>query len=170
MSVTTLISEDEYLRTSYPDLDCEFCDGEVIERAMPTSLHSETQELVSGFFLILRRHRGIPIYARPELRTKMRPAKYRIPDVSVYWPAKPRNPIPEIRALVAIEIMSSDDTLEGLSRKLREYLDLGIPHVWLVDPITRLFYAYDHRGLHRVPDYPLPEIGVTVQPSDFFEA
>ena len=169
MAVTTLISEQEYLQTSYPDLDREYCDGEVIERCMPPSLHSETQDLISVFFGMCRL-RGIPIYARPELRTRIRTAKYRIPDVSIYWPVKPKEPIPEIRPLVAIEILSPDDTIEGVSRKLHEYLQLGVPHVWLLDPKASVFHVYDQLGLRQVPCFFIPEVGVEIQPSDFFEA
>ena len=42
MGARTAISVEEYLRTSYPGLDREYRDGEVLERTVPDFLHSYT--------------------------------------------------------------------------------------------------------------------------------
>jgi len=44
------ISVDEYLHTSFPDLDREYRDGELVERSVPDYLHGRTQALLLVFF------------------------------------------------------------------------------------------------------------------------
>ena len=54
------ISVDGYLHTSFPDLDREYRDGELVERSVPDYLHGRTQALLG------RRHllRACPINRR----------------------------------------------------------------------------------------------------------
>ena len=47
---TTLVSVEEYLRTSYPDGDCEYVDGEIVER--------NVGEIDHGRFAIAHRDSG----------------------------------------------------------------------------------------------------------------
>ena len=49
MGVKTAASLDEYLRTSFPDLDPEYRDREIVERTWPDFLHSRTQTLLAFF-------------------------------------------------------------------------------------------------------------------------
>ncbi|MCX7418647.1 MAG: Uma2 family endonuclease [Planctomycetia bacterium] len=39
--------------------------------------------------------------------------------------------------ILAVEILSPSDTMEGVSEKIEEYLALGVPLVWVVDPRFR---------------------------------
>lgn len=41
-----------------------------------------------------------------------------------------------------VEVLSPDDTVMGLSEKLREYFAIGVRLVWIADPRARLVYAY----------------------------
>ena len=61
---------EEYLHTSFVDLDREYRDGEVVERSLPDYLHSRTQALLGVFFEALRKQ--LLVYACPELRMKLR--------------------------------------------------------------------------------------------------
>lgn len=46
---------EEYLRTSFPDLDKEYRDGELVERSLPDYLHSKTQGLLIVLLSALRK-------------------------------------------------------------------------------------------------------------------
>lgn len=46
---------------------------------------------------------------------------------------------------LAVEVVSPNDTAEKLSRKLRDYMDAGIPLVWVIYPGTRSGMAYRAR-------------------------
>jgi len=43
---TTLVSVDEYSRTSYPDGDCEYVDGEIVERNVGEIDHANLQSRI----------------------------------------------------------------------------------------------------------------------------
>ena len=51
MSVTALVSVEEYLRTSYSDGDREYIDGRVVERNVGTTDHSHWQSRMLVFLL-----------------------------------------------------------------------------------------------------------------------
>jgi len=165
MSARAGISADEYLHTSFPDLDREYRNGELVERSLPDYLHARTQALLIVFFEALRKI--LPVYACPEIRVKLREGLYLIPDVAIFWPSKPL-PVPELPPLIVIEILSPDDRLATVREKLEEYKAWGAPHVWLVDPHSRRLYTCDD-GFREVVTFTVPELGVTVTPNDIFE-
>ena len=47
MDVTTLVSVEEYLRTSYPDADREYIDGRIVERNVGEVDHSDLQTAIA---------------------------------------------------------------------------------------------------------------------------
>jgi Uma2 family endonuclease len=156
----------EYLRTSYPDLDKEYRDGELVERSLPDYLHSRTQGLLIMLLGALRK--TFPVFVCPELRVRVRPGLIRIPDVSVYYPNEPQERVPTTPPFVAIEILSPDDRMADVRNKLAEYRAWGVTHVWLVDPHSKRMYARDAE-LVEVPTLKIPELGVEVTPADIFE-
>lgn len=167
MATKAVLSEAEYLRTSFPGVDQEFHDGEIIERTMPDPLHSRTQAKLCAFFI--NNERNHRTFSYPELRLRPRPDRVIIPDVAVYCPNLIGNTAPtDIEPLIIIDILSPDDRMSEVRNKLQEYIDWGVPHVWLIDPhMKRLYLCKD--GLHEVPSYTLPEINLTVTPADLFD-
>ena len=133
MGANTAASVEDYLRTSFPDLDREYRDGEIVERTLPDSLHSRTQALLAFFFEALRKR--FPVYVYPELRVKRREGLILIPDICVYWPERPLSRLPDTPPLVAIEILLADDRLAAVRDKFEEYRVWGVKYVWLVDRI-----------------------------------
>jgi Uma2 family endonuclease len=166
MAAKTAIPVDEYLHTSFPGVDCEYRDGELVERTMPDYLHSRTQALLGFFFEALRKR--LSVYTCPELRMRVREGLYLIPDVAVFWPSAPALLVPDSAPLVAIEILSPDDRLTAVREKLQEYRAWGVPHVWLVDPHSRRLYTCD-AGLTEVNSFSIPELNVTLGPAEVFE-
>lgn len=139
MGTKAAISEKEYLHTSFPGVDCEYRDGELVERTLPGYIHGRTQGLIFMFFDRLRKQ--LSVFASVETRVKLREGVYLIPDVSVFWPTPPASapdsPPPGSPPLVAIEVLSPDDRMSVVREKLQEYRALGVGHVWLVDPHSR---------------------------------
>ena len=140
MGSATALSVEEYLRTSFPDLDREYRDGEIVERSLPDYLHGKTQALLAALFLALGEQ--LSLHPCVETRMRVRPNRYLIPDVAVFHPDEPKA-IPETPPLVAIEVLSPDDKMGEVREKLEEYRTWGVPHVWLVDPRSRPFYTGD---------------------------
>ncbi len=80
MSVATTVPLSEYLNTSYRP-DCEYVDGELVDRNAGEWDHSRLQALLIGFILALEKKLGILVV--PEQRVKVNTTRFRIPDVSV---------------------------------------------------------------------------------------
>jgi len=160
------ISVDEYLHTSFPDLDREYRDGELVERSVPDYLHGRTQALLLVFFEALRKQ--LSFYACSETRVKVREGLYLIPDVSVFRPSPPPSSVPDQPPFIAVEILSLDDRLTAVREKLEAYKSWGVPHVWLVDPHSRRMYTCEAR-LTEVASLRIPELDVEVTPGEIFE-
>ncbi len=165
MAVGTALSVEQYLATSFPDLDKEYRDGELVERSLPDNLHSKTQALVAAFFGGLRKN--LPVFTRVSLRLKIRPTLYLIPDVCVFYPSEPQRRYPDTPPFIAIEILSLDDKLNDVREKLETYRTWGVTHVWLVDPHSRRMYTCDS-GLMEVATLQVPELNLTLTPAEVF--
>lgn len=87
MGAKAALSVEQYLHTSFPDLDMEYRDGEVVERSLPTYLHGKTQFLILAFFAALRKAHSL--YVCAETRMRLRAGLYLIPDVAVFHPDEP---------------------------------------------------------------------------------
>jgi Uma2 family endonuclease len=144
MTVGTLISVEEYLNTSY-DPDVEYVDGVLVERNVGDWLHSLIQRNI-----IIALSRKYPrVYAVPELRSKTRDTRYRLPDVCVLL-APPTTKYLLDAAFVAIEILSEDDRMSALIEKLKEYAAKGTPHIWVIDPRLKQMYTFRQNCLAEV--------------------
>lgn len=166
MGIRAALPVEEYLRTSYPDLDKEYRDGELVERSLPDYLHSKTQGLLILLLGALRK--TFPVFVCPELRVRVRPGLIRIPDVSVYYPNEPQERVPTSPPFVAIEILSPDDRMTDVRNKLAEYRAWGVSHVWLVDPHSKRMYTCDAE-LVEVSTLKIPELGIEIRSGDIFE-
>jgi Uma2 family endonuclease len=166
MGTKAALSVEEYLHTSFPDLDKEYRDGKLVERTLPNSLHGRTQLRLGAFFLAAAK--SISLWPHSETRMKIRSGVYLIPDIAVFFPDKPPL-VPDTPPLVAIEIYSPDDRLPAVYQKLEEYRAWGVKHVWLVDPESKRMYTWD-RALTEVPTLLIPELGIEVAPADVFES
>jgi Uma2 family endonuclease len=165
MATKAALSEQKYLRTSFPGVDQEYRDGELLERALPDTDHSETQ---ANFIIFFGGKRSLGLYAFPALRLRLRPGRFAIPDLSVFWPHRPTAKVPDTPPLIAIEILSPDDRLSDVRHKLGEYAASGVTHIWLADPEASVLYWFGPEGLREVVSYAIPEVGLELKPGDIF--
>ncbi len=143
-SPLTLVSEQEYLHTSYRP-DCDYIDGFLLERNLGQFDHSTLQMLV--LMALQSRAENWNVLVRPELRLKVRNRKYRVPDVMVLDADAPRTPVIEHPPLLCIEIVSPDDRMPDLVTRAADYTDVGVPLTWILDPTGKRSYIYDQDGL-----------------------
>ena len=158
------MSVEEYLHLSFPDLDREYRDGEIVERSLPTYLHGKTQGILIAIFIALRSRMNV--FPSVETRMKIRTGLYLVPDVAVFYPDEPSD-VPENPPLIAIEVLSPDDRLTAAREKLEEYRTWGVPHVWLVDPYSKRMYTCDEK-LIEVTRFTVPELAIEISPSQIF--
>ena len=52
--------------------------------------------------------------------------------------------------LIAIEILSPEDTLGAMRAKAAEYRQFGVEHIWIVDPEARIALRSTEAGLEEV--------------------
>jgi Uma2 family endonuclease len=152
VATKTQIAAEQYLHMTF-EHDAEFVHGEIVERSMPDYIHGRIQFLLGlAFGRLIQSH---PLYPCFEVRMKIAPEVYRIPDVAVFAGAPPRLTVPETPPLVVIEILSKDDRHSDLMQKLEEYRTWGVSNIWIVDPATKRFSVYTELGLQNVSSFNL---------------
>jgi Uma2 family endonuclease len=134
----TLIPLDEYLSTVY-DPDREFVDGELIERNMGEFDHSALQTIIAALLYSQRRDSGIHVYT--ELRVQISAARYRIPDITVTR-QKGKGRILLEPPFLCVELVSPEDRVSRMEKKIDDYLAFGVTYVWLIDPEDRSAWIY----------------------------
>lgn len=140
-AVNRMVSVDEYLNSSYRP-DCELIDGRLEEKPMPTRLHSYVQVLIGQWFQNHKRDWGT--LAMSEARTRVREDRFRLPDVSVVLIGVKMIDAPmEEPPLIAIEIMSREDTFASLRDRASDLSRMGAEYIWLLDPAAQKAYAFD---------------------------
>jgi Uma2 family endonuclease len=132
MSTKVLMSVDEYLRTSFDGADCEYLDGEVVERNMGEYGHGRLQFHLGRLLGQFEAQTGICVAL--EVRIRVSPQRYRIPDISVWRDDTVGGAIPTVAPFIAVEILSPDDRMTRMVPKIQEYLGIGVEYVWVVDP------------------------------------
>jgi Uma2 family endonuclease len=166
MPSRTLVSVEEYLHTSY-DPDCDYVDGEIVERYVGETDHSDCQGRIYAYFL--NRSRQLRVYPLIEERVQVSGARFRIPDVCVVLGPRPAEQILTTPPLICVEILSKDDRMSAMQERISDYLKFGVSYVWVVDPRTRRAWIYTKDGSHEAKggilrtenpaiELPLPEI------------
>jgi Uma2 family endonuclease len=130
---TTAVTIEEYLSTSYRP-DCDYVDGEVQERNSGTYDHGRLQLAIGLYFYTRRDEWGISVV--PEQRIQVSPTRFRVPDVCVIL-GPPAEQIFRKPPFICIEIVSPDDRVSRTNQRMIDYLNFGVPYVWLIDPETR---------------------------------
>ena len=163
MATGTLVSVEEYLNTSYSP-DCDYVDGEVLERAFGEREHSELQAELVIYLGTLRKKYGFHIF--PEQRVQVRPTRFRIPDICIVVGPRPSTPIFLEPPFLCIEILSKDDRYSAIRRKIADYQDFGVKYVWIIDTGTRKGDIYGPNAVREAKDGMLstsdPDISVSI--------
>lgn len=157
----------EYLRTSWSP-DREFVDGRIEERHLGEKEHSIIQRFLTVLFVMHRAEWGVEVF--PELRTQTDARRFRVPDVLVVRTGQKFERYLTQPPLIAIEILSPEDTLRGMHAKAAEYRRFGIEHVWILDPESRIAYLYTESGIEQVQsgELTVPATPIRVVLSELF--
>src|SRR2546427_466977 len=111
----TLVSVEEYLaRTGKPN--CEYEDGVLHPKPMPTFSHSNLQYIATALL------RGQGAHAFPELTVRLSPTKFLVPDVAVVRHVEGNYPTEPV--ILCIEILSPEQGLGEMLAKCEQY------HAW----------------------------------------
>jgi Uma2 family endonuclease len=149
MAVTTQVSVEEYLRTSY-DPDCEYVDGEVLDRNVGEKSHSKVQKRLLVY--LAQREALWGIFALQEWRVKLGEQHYRIPDLAILTGPEPNEAVLSTPPLVCVEILSPEDRMSRMNEKIADYLAFGVRYVWVLDPKTKQAFSYTSEGMRLIQD------------------
>jgi Uma2 family endonuclease len=145
---TTLVSVEEYLSTSYPDGDCEYVDGEIVERNVGEIDHADLQ---SRIVLYLATHYP-KFWIAVAVRAQVAPGRIRVPDVTLVAGPEPAGKIVTAPPHLVIEVLSPDDRAAAVQDKIDDYLAFGIPYVWVVNPRTGRGYVHTAEAAREAKD------------------
>lgn len=129
------ISVEEYLRTSYRP-DCDYMDGEVVERTLGECDHRRLQGRLLAYVARYEKDARIAV---PEQCVQVEPERFRIPNVWVALGEPGKKALPPFFNL---EIVSPDDGLSQVVTRMQNYLELGVAHLWILDPETKQAYTF----------------------------
>ena len=158
-ALPNLTSMEEYLASSYePDL--EFVDGVLEEKNMGEREHSLLQMEIGAWFINHRDLWGVQVMS--EFRTRTAAARVRLPDVCVVRRDGPKERVGVTAPLIVIEILSPEDRLVRVMRRLDEFVAMGVEHVWVLDPSDRSAATYSALGLKPVSGTRLEVAGTEI--------
>jgi Uma2 family endonuclease len=165
MATKAQITAEQYLHMTF-EYDAEYVRGEIVERAMPDNVHSLIQFLI--LMEIGRLIQSHPLFPRPELRLRLEPRVFRIPDISVFAGQPPHESVPSTPPLLVIEILSKDDSHHNLMQKIEEYRVWGVPNICVVDPLSKRLSLYTESGLQNASSLALADYPFELTPAALF--
>jgi Uma2 family endonuclease len=142
MTPSVQVSVDEYLSTVY-EPECEYVDGELIDRNVGEFDHSALQFVVIQ--LLAKQHRAAGVHIFPELRVQVAARRFRVPDITVTT-SKGKGRILREPPFLCIEVLSPVDRASRLLVKINDYFSFGVQYVWVIDPQGKTAWSYTSEG------------------------
>ena len=167
MATATLVPVSEYLRSRY-EPDADYVDGRIVARPVGERDHSLLQRKL---LLLLSTPPTEPFFiCTGELRIQVSAANYRVPDLVLLGATAPVEQIVQTPPMLCIEILLPDDTMPETLVRAHDYIQMGVPEVWIFDPRRRTVNLYDGEKLKTQVDGVLtvPGTPITVSIADAF--
>jgi Uma2 family endonuclease len=116
---------------------------------------------IGAYLLAQYEKTGIEVFT--EIRMRVSPSRFRIPDVFATV-GDPGEEVLTKPPFLCIEILSPEDRMSRLEIRIDDYLQMGVPYVWLLDPFTQKAYvATATDGLREVKSGVLRTSGPTLE-------
>lgn len=143
MQAKILMTVEEYLRTSFEDADCEYLDGEVVERNVGELQHASAQGQL--IYLLRQMASRLDLQVFPEIRIQISSRRFRVADIAVWRAGNIGDRVPVVPPVLVIEVLSSEDRIIRVQTKIQEYLSIGAQWIWLIDPQEKQAICYSQR-------------------------
>jgi len=144
-----LVPVRQYLATVY-EHDCDYVDGVIEERPGGEFDHASLQTAIAAYFFARQKQWHLRVVV--EQRVQIKPALFRVPDVCVILEPGPFPQIVRTPPFICIEILSPEDRMVRVQRRIDDYLAFGVPNVWLLDPRSRRAFVCTGNGMLEVKD------------------
>lgn len=97
------------------------------------------------------------ILAMQALRVQIAPTRFRVPDVTILRRDQPPEQIFTQAPLAVFEVLSPQDRVRRLRRKMDDYAAMGIAQIWLVDPEGPAYERFLHGQFRPAATFGAPE-------------
>jgi Uma2 family endonuclease len=144
MSTKVLMDVSEYLHTSFEGPDCEYVDGEIVERNTGEIPHGDVLTNLISLLRQMRKRLGIRVIA--EIRIQISARRYRVPDIAVWRNDDIGTSIPAVPPFLIVEVLSPEDRMVRMLPKIQEYLSIGVEWIWIVDPQEQRALLYSQKN------------------------
>jgi len=139
--------------------DAHFVDGEIVPRNLGDTIHGRIiGALVSALYTPCK---SLGFDSCISLRLQSSPTRIRVCDFAVLRAHK-QDAISTSTPLLCIEVLAPYQQPEAELKVLTDYLNMGVPNIWLIDPIRRSAFTFDAQGLHesdptslKIPNIPI---------------
>ena len=146
------IPVSDYLSSIYePDVD--FVDGELEDRHVDDEDHAKLQRRIVQLFDTGKWS------VTSGTRIRISPTRYRVPDVCVYEHGAP---------WIVIEVLSPEDRMSRMQRKIEDYYTAGCPNIWILDPWLQKAYRFDGVSMVQVTELATDDARISVSVSLLF--
>jgi Uma2 family endonuclease len=137
-TVPTLLSIEQYLNTTYrPDVD--FVDGRLVSRNIGEFDHADVVGELS--FRLGSKAEEWSIIGLISVRVRVSATRVRVPDLCVLDANLNHEQVIGHPPMLCIEVLGSEDTVTAMRERIQDFLDMGVPEVWIFDPWTRTAFV-----------------------------
>lgn len=157
MATATKLSVEEYLHSFEWEPDVDYVDGEIEERHLGEKAHGRWQRAIILWFAL--RETDWRLEALPEVRVQTLPTHFRVPDVLLLDKAAQDEEIITHPPVAVFEVLSPENRVQRMQRKLEEYAAMGIGEIWMVDPQTAVWTRFEDGQMLRRTRFSLPSHG-----------
>ncbi len=130
-AVAVRMTLEEYLHTTFRP-DVEFVDGVIEERNVGEWEHGGLQGILTRMLGAIEEEWGV--FVTPELRTQTGATRFRVPDVSVIDARDKVNRWITTAPLLCVEVLSPEDRLNAMLKRVKDFHGMGVGQVWIFDP------------------------------------
>jgi len=132
------LSIERYLRRNNLQPDVDFVDGRLVARNIGEVDHG----LVVGelCFRLGIKEEEWSIIGLISVRVRVSETRVRVPDLCVVDANLDHAQVIDHPPMLCIEVLGSEDTVPAMRERIQDFLDMGVPEVWLFSPWTRTAY------------------------------
>ena len=146
---------EDLLNMPYDGLKRELVDGEIVLSPAGWK-HSQITIKISHILATFLEEHPVGKIGGPDLGVWMSNRNLRCPDVTYVRNEKlpkeeDQHKFAEFVPDIAVEVLSPSDRPKFVERKIREFLENGVPIVWLVDPAQKTVTEY--RSFSEIKQY-----------------
>ena len=150
MATAVHVPVEVYLRSSDYEPDAEYVDGQIEERPMGEFDHASWQQAIQMWFA--KNAMTWNIRVRAELRVQVSERRYRVPDVSVFSRSWPIEQVLTHPPIAVFEVLSPEDRMPRILRKLVDYHTMGIQTIVVIDTELKAIYQYRNGSLEKLTE------------------